>query len=244
MTATARNLSPTELEERRAFLARLAADFPKPSADVIPMRRGPLGLAPIVDDEPLDVDDCPIEDIASPPLTRTDNRAATLLDIDYLIRHALRHERKFVFAVMGEILGEEMGRADNALRKELEGKLGAPAQAQEIAELRNTIGAMQNETTSLRLILENLRLREKGEKGCDGDRGPPGVAGRDGLQGPIGPRGERGERGLPAARIVSWDTDLVRLAVTPLLSNGNRSATLPLRELLIAFADMMNAEDE
>ena len=43
---------------------------------------------------------------------------------------------------------------------------------------------------------------------------------------------------------MSWDADLVRLSVTPLLSNGNRSATLPLRELLIAFADMMNAEDE
>jgi hypothetical protein len=129
-----------------------------------------------------------------------------------------------------EAMDQAFGRAETKLA-EMQGRFD------------NEIGALRNENQSLRLILEHLRITERGERGCDGDRGAPGVAGRDGV-GLAGPAGPRGERGLPAARIVSWDTDLVRFTVTPLLSNGNKAATLPLKELLVAFADMLSAEDE
>ena len=139
----------------------------------------------------------------------------------------------------------------NAMKIALEGdddlyremKAQAVETRREIEALKLAHGKLVNENQSLRLILENLRITQRGERGVDGDRGPPG---RDGVQGPTGPRGEpgeRGERGLPAARIVSWDADLARFTVTPLLSNGNKAATLPLRELLTAFADSLAEED-
>ena len=139
MSNVAHNLSPAEIEERKLFLARLAVDFPKPSAEVVPLRRAPLGLG-LAADEPRDEVDDVVEDIASPPLTRTDDRAATLLDIDYLIRHALRHERKFVFDVTGVILGECLGEMARDLRKEF-GRTPETADAQaslrvEVAELK------------------------------------------------------------------------------------------------------------
>ena len=189
----------------------------RPRADASPRARRPLGLRPIIDpgDEP--EDDTPEPE----PPAREDNRPAWLSDIDFLIRHERKSSNKFTFAVIGEVIGEVMAEIKDELRRELEGELAAPAQAHEIAELKNTIGAMQNETTALKLILEGLRIRERGEQDRDGDRGPPGVAGRDGLQGPIGPAGPQGERGLPTPKIVSWEPDFVKFTATPLLSNGD-----------------------
>lgn len=242
-TATAREveaLTRMGLTWPRPTPAGLPPDRPRGGVVDIASRR-PLGLRPIVEpgDEPEPEDDAIVA-----PEPRADNRPAWLSDID----HLLLHERRFSHRVIGEVIGEVAADMEDRWRRELGGNSEAQAalaaQAQEIAKLKLTIGAMKNETTSLRLILENLRLREKGEQGREGDRGPPGAAGRDGLQGPIGPVGPRGEKGLPAARIVSWETDHVRFTATPLLSNGSKSAPLPLRELLIAFADMMTSEDE
>ena len=72
---------------------------------------------------------------------------------------------------------------------------------------------------------------------------PEEMACRD-LSGQRAKRGERGERGLPTPKIVAWETDDVRFTATPCLSNGNKAATLPLKELLVSFADMLNAEDD
>ena len=53
-------------------------------------------FAPVLDDEPED-------DTAEPePPVRADNRQAWLSDIDHLIRH----ERKFVFEIVGRVIGE------------------------------------------------------------------------------------------------------------------------------------------
>ena len=219
-------LTDAELAERREFLRRLEIDRAKPDATVVPMRRSPLGLRPIIEPNDEPEDDTPEPE----PPVREDNRQAWLSDIDFLIRH----ERKFTFPVVGEALGEAMSNLEKRLKDRFD----------DVEELKLAHGKLVNENQSLRLILENLRITQRGERGVDGDRGPPG---RDGVQGPAGPqgiRGEKGERGLPTPKIVSWEPDFVKFTATPLLSNGGRGATLPLRELLTAFADMMNAEDD
>jgi hypothetical protein len=114
----------------------------------------------------------------------------------------------------------------------------------EIAEVRNEFrdlqlahGKLENENQSLKLILEHLRVTQRGERGVDGDRGPPG---RDGVQGPTGPkgeRGERGERGIPAARIVSFETDENALVIYPLMQSGHRGPGIRLRPVLDAYSD-------
>lgn len=107
--------------------------------------------------------------------------------------------------------------------------------AGKLAGLENTIGALKNENQALRLILENLRITQRGERGLDGDRGPPGAAGRDGLQGQIGPRGEPGERGRPAAKITAWTIADDEFTATPVMSDGGAGATLYLRGLFESY---------
>ena len=111
-----------------------------------------------------------------------------------------------------------------------------------LADLGNTIGALKNENQNLRLILENLRITQRGERGVDGDRGPPGRDGRDG-EGRIGPRGERGERGLPAPTIAAWAIDAERFVATPILSNGNTGAALHLQSLFETYDEQVDASD-
>ena len=128
------------------------------------------------------------------------------------------------------------------LRKEMAD--AQTAQRNEIAELKLAHGKLVNENQALRLILENLRITQRGERGVDGDRGPPG---RDGVQGPVGhrgERGERGERGLPAARIVGWESDDVNLVAYPLMQTGHRGPGLRLRPALDAYSDQCASEDD
>ena len=76
----------------------------------------------------------------------------------------------------------------------------------ELEALKLAHGKLVNENQSLRLILENLRITQRGERGVDGDRGPPGRDGRNGV-GAQGPRGEPGPPGRPAPTIVAWRLD-------------------------------------
>jgi hypothetical protein len=77
---------------------------------------------------------------------------------------------------------------------------------------------------ALRLILENLRITQRGERGVDGDRGPPGRDGRDG-EGKIGPQGPAGPPGQDAPSIVAWATDGARFVAWPMFSNGAKAST-------------------
>ena len=103
------------------------------------------------------------------------------------------------------------------------------------ASFDNQIGALKNENQALRLILENLRITQRGERGIDGDRGPPGRDGRDGQQGPIGPRGERGERGLLAPTIIEWRPDPEAFTIQAILSDGSTGPMIALRSLFEAY---------
>ncbi len=102
------------------------------------------------------------------------------------------------------------------------------------ASFDNQVAALKNENQALRLILENLRITQRGERGIDGDRGPPGRDGRDGV-GQIGPRGERGERGKAAAKITAWTINSDEFTATPVMSDGSDGATLHLRGLYEAY---------
>jgi hypothetical protein len=107
--------------------------------------------------------------------------------------------------------------------------------ANKLAGLANTISALQNENQALKLILENLRITQRGERGIDVDRGPPGRDGRDGLQGAIGPRGERGEQGPPAPRLSAWEAHPERFEVVPVFSTGERGPAISLLALFQAY---------
>jgi hypothetical protein len=112
-----------------------------------------------------------------------------------------------------------------------------------IAGLENAHAKLVNENTALRLILENLRVTQRGERGVDGDRGAPGVAGRDGLQGPIGPAGPIGPKGLDAPRIVSWEIEDSAFVAYPLLSNGHKGPGLHLRGMFEVYNQQVDATD-
>jgi hypothetical protein len=109
-----------------------------------------------------------------------------------------------------------------------------------IAGLGNTIGALQNENKSLRLILENLRVTQRGERGIDGDRGPPGRDGRDGAQGPPGPKGSRGQRGFETT---GWLINEAEYCITPLYYDNSQGPTLNLRGLFEQFQRDTEADD-
>ena len=113
----------------------------------------------------------------------------------------------------------------------------------ELEALKLAHGKLVNENQSLRLILENLRITQRGERGVDGDRGPPGRDGRDGV-GAQGPRGEPGPPGRPAPTIVAWRLDEQAFTATPLMSDGRSGAVLHARPLFEAFADAINDADD
>jgi hypothetical protein len=115
--------------------------------------RRPLGLS-IPADEPRDdieVDDGPIDTTAEEAEllryreTSKTNRQAWLSDIDTLLMRAQKHERRFTFAVVGEVIGE-MG---NDLRKEFGRAAETPdAQAslrKDVEELKLAHGKLVNE---------------------------------------------------------------------------------------------------
>ena len=109
-----------------------------------------------------------------------------------------------------------------------------------IAKLDNTIGALQNENKNLRLILENLRITQRGERGIDGDRGPPGRDGRDGAQGPAGPKGSRGQRGFERT---GWLINEAEYCITPLYYDNSQGPTVNLRGLFEQFQRDTETED-
>jgi hypothetical protein len=101
--------------------------------------------------------------------------------------------------------------------------------------LGNTIDALKNENQALKLILENLRITQRGERGIDGDRGPPGRDGRDGAPGALGPRGDKGAKGDPAPRLATWSVDAERFTVTPVFGDASSGAALNLLELFQSY---------
>ena len=207
--------------------------------DIAPHRRQPLGLAPIVDD----IADEPKRDVAGNGLRTYDYPGATKAAEEIVADSvAMLSEEQLAAGVSWRQLFEYG--IQTAIEASLDGddlvfgrvrelKAEVAVMRNEFRDLKLAHGALKNENQALRLILENLRITQRGERGIDGDRGPPG---RDGVQGPIGPKGDRGEagpRGLPTPKIVAWETDDVRFTATPCLANGTRAATLPLKELLV-----------
>ena len=248
-----------EDEARAKMLASWGIVRPKPGADVVDFatRRTPLGLRPIEDNEPDDEpDDEPDEpgigeearyaEIIAWRAAHGGNRGAFLSDVDALaeraIRLAIKHERKFVFAVMGEILAETMAELGRDLRKEFgrtpETPDGQASLRTELAELKAALAESRAEVRELKLVQENMRTASRGERGVDGARGVPG---RDGQQGPPGPRGEKGEPGAKAAGFI---LNAPEYSASLVLSDGTPAAQLRLRPLFEAFAAEIAADDE
>lgn len=102
---------------------------------------------------------------AAPPASAAPEPEGAACEPIYVDAHG-REYRNPVAALITESNELLLGLIDDT-QQHLESKL---------AKLENTIGALQNENKSLRLILENLRITQRGERGIDGDRGPPGRA--------------------------------------------------------------------
>jgi hypothetical protein len=192
--------SDAERQERHALLQRLGVSFAKPDAKVVALeerRRRPLGLRPAPGDDGPEPSEEPDSAGRGEPykglLAAVDAETRAMpASVGYTLQHI-------------DIIAEAMLDAHNEtvdtinwLQDRLKSKFDA---------LENTIGALKNENQSLRLILENLRITQRGERGVDGDRGPPGRDGRDGV-GQIGPQGPQCERGPPAAMIAAWSRAL------------------------------------
>jgi hypothetical protein len=109
-----------------------------------------------------------------------------------------------------------------------------------LAGMETQLGAVKNENTALRLILENLRVTQKGERGDRGDRGPPGA---DGATGPPGAKGSPGAPGR-GPRITAWVTHAETYEITPLFDDGTRGATMTMRPLFEKYDSETNADDE
>ena len=255
MSQAAQRLTDQELAELTKRLN--ARPVPRDASAMLPqarvvdlVTRKPLGLAPIIDpaDETEPDDDTPIDTTAEEAeilryreLTKT-NRAAWISDIDILVFRAIRQERKFTFPAVGEALGEAMGNLEKQLRDRFD-DVENTSLRKDVEELKLAHGKLVNENQALRLILENLRITQRGERGIDGDRGPPGRDGVQGPTGPAGPQGPKGERGVPAARIVGWECEDNASIVYPLLQTGHRGPGLRLRSVLDAYADLISDDE-
>ena len=230
-------------EARAKMLREWGLDRPKRDADVIPMRRAPLGLAPAPGDDEPERDADGKFDGANYRSGLWDNHTQEELDAAPAL--------SYVFTLNDALTGLVIETTNDAVREintlidnECAHRRRIESLESQMAELTLAQGKLVNENQSLRLILENLRITQRGERGVDGDRGPPG---RDGAQGPTGPKGERGEkgeRGLPAARIVSWENDDNALVVYPLMQSGHRGPGLRLRSTLDAYSDLCASEDD
>jgi hypothetical protein len=210
---------------------RLAARAPRDDSVVSITTRAPLGLAPVADD-------------TDPPERDTDRNA------NYPGPQAAAAE--LVAETIGHISEEDLN-ADATIRDvfEIAVRIGLEASFDgddnilgrlramkaEIATVRSSFrdlelahGALKNENQSLRLILENLRVTQRGERGESGDRGPPG---RDGVQGPTGPAGPRGEAGAKAAGFI---LNVENYSATLVTTDGTPAAQLRLRQMFEAFA--------
>ena len=178
-------LSYAEAHERAAMLKRLGVNFDRPDAEIIPLvhevrKRRPLGLAPVIDnDDRASQSRSPHVDLeldGPPPRDPADNRAARLSDLDV-------HD----FAT-GQVIAEELNGLELWAKRKLD-------EAQ--TRFENQIAALKNENTALRLILENLRIRERGD---DGDRGRPVVMEEMELTALRGRRGQKGREDSAASK--------------------------------------------
>ena len=235
MSNVAHNLSPAEREERRVFLDRLKADFPKPGA-VIPMRRQPLGLAPAPgDDEPPEGDG---------GLTSRGDRYAHEIIADAIASMSAeaRAEGATIEAVFelcemplsaafsgDDILNDKV----KELRKELSDlKLENARLAAKVAEATSKV-------SELAFVSERLRVEARGPAG------ERGMMGRDGNEGRPGARGERGADGRPGSpgpRIIGWETVDESFVAMPLLSDGRQGASLHLRGMFEAYHSQTEGE--
>jgi hypothetical protein len=137
--------------------ARLAARRPLSTERA----RKPLGLSIVAEPEPEERDE-PELPIGEPPLTRSDDRAATLLDCDYLIRQSVRRERKYTregLDVLGEACGEHMVLQDHERQLEIEAKIEAMGKRREVSdEVRDAIAEQAARISTLEALVTDLRV--------------------------------------------------------------------------------------
>jgi hypothetical protein len=224
MSVETARASATEAE-----IVRLNADLARQLHDRVPLdararspRRRPLGLAPGLG----------VVELEAGAASRTSRPAASASPARTGPPAAGGNEDELT-ALLNEIIEWVGGLQSDAQRKFDEIR----------AQFETKIMALQNENTALRLILENLRITQRGERGIDGDRGPPG---RDGLQGPIGPVGQtgpRGSRGQPGDRIVSWRLAPDEFLAFPIAETGKELPPLNLMPFFTEYDSATEADE-
>lgn len=221
-------LTEAELVERRAFLQRLGIDR-KPSAEVVPLRK-PLGLAPVLDDEP---ERAAASEGSGYRSTLWDGKSEAFLKSAHSVRGA--YEQFDALAGMILELHNQNVAEVNDLQDRLKTKFAELET--ENAKARALTAELKSKLHEVDFIVERLRIENKGPPGV---AGPRGVDGRDGAR---GPRGEKGERGPAGPRPVSFETDAEAFAITGLMSDGRRHPTMHLRALFEQYHAQVDAED-
>jgi hypothetical protein len=232
-------LTPAEIEERKALFRRLNREFGK-GATVIPLdhpsqTRKPLGLAPVEGGE----DDDPAGGFKGFHF-RHDAHGAR--PEDALRSDWLFHYLDTIGAVM-IALNNDTVREINDLWPDVVRKINESESAQrvETAELKTVIAELKAEVSALRSIQEGQRIQSRGEQGV---AGPRGVAGS---QGPVGPAGPQGPRGEAAAMIVGWEPRVERFELVPILGDGTRgvgAGLMPFFQQYYAQVEANEANDE
>ena len=210
MTEPARQMTPSELN---SLTKRLAARATRPAVVDIATRK-PLGLRPLPDD------DNESRSRSPPPSSRTPRPGQPAAHDDLLM----------VTDALGAVVAALNDGQDRIATKFADME----------ARFSNQIAALKTESAGLRLILENLRVTQRGERGVDGDRGPPGRDGRDG-EGRVGPAGPVGPKGSDAARIIAWEISDAEFVAWPLLSTGQKGAALHLRGMFETYNAQVDA---
>lgn len=204
--------------------------------------RAPLGLAPVLDDEPESERGDGLPDTYLGPERTTAAivaRSISLLSAEQLAA-PVSWEDMFRYAIGGQVQqsfedGDDMRERLRAVRKEIADERAA--MREQVAELKLALVEARAEIAAMRSIQETARASTRGERGEPGPRGIPGPPG-EGRVGPAGPPGR------DAPSIVAWPVDVERFEITPTLSTGARIAPICLMGLFQAYDSAVNERED
>jgi hypothetical protein len=110
----------------------------------------------------------------------------------------------------------------------------------EIAALRNEVTSLSNSRRELELIVEKLRISQRGERGEAGPRGEPGRDGRDGPAGPPGVKGNRGQKGF---QIIGWLINTANYSIVPQFYDNSEGPPINLLPFFERYTDDVEGDE-
>jgi hypothetical protein len=251
------NLTPEEIEERRALFARLDREFGAAIIDHPSKKRQPLGLAPAggpdANEEEYDPDGDPQNSRGSRLAREIVATATNNLSEAVLARPPTGHELweslemllsvsmdgdDAVYACVKK-LRVQIDEMKAAHRNEIaELKVASERERATIAELRAAIAELSAKVGEVSFVSERLRIDKRGPPGHQGARGA------DGREGARGERGERGPQGPAGLAVAAWEPLIDHFQIIPTYASGERGVPIPLRPFFDHYHQSVTDDDE